>query len=225
MTLHAQSSTTPPSSIFPPLHAQALYALATIGRVTPARQREVLHAAAIAGARAGDDHLVASAWTDLVLVIGYNEGRQHEALSLEPFARAAVARAGDDPILEADLLNSVGIVLDELGRNGEAQRAFERSLALRENVLGENHSLVAASLNNLGDSLRLSGDLALARTSSKDRCGSNGPCWVHITEISPTPRKTSPPYSSSSVSYGRRGKTPSWPSSCMRSICPSSRGR
>lgn len=148
---------------FAPLRAEALYALATLGRVKPARQRQVLHDAAIAGARAGDDHLVASAWTDLVLVIGYNEGHQHEALSLEPFARAAVARAGDDPILEADLLNSLGIVLDELGRNGEAQRAFERSLALREGVLGENHALVAASLNNLGDSLRLSGDLSQAR--------------------------------------------------------------
>ena len=98
-----------------------------------------------------------------MLVVGYNQGKPKKGLELRPFAEAALARTGPDPVLRAKLLNTVAILKDELGEYEHAQELYRESLAIRKRQLGETHPLVAASYNNLGDSLRLQGKLRQAR--------------------------------------------------------------
>jgi CHAT domain-containing protein/Flp pilus assembly protein TadD len=68
-------------------------------------------------------------------------------LSLRPGDAANVEQS--EPLADANRLNQDGIQLYEAGRYEEAEPLYLRSLAIREQQLGENHPLVAQSLNNL----------------------------------------------------------------------------
>jgi tetratricopeptide (TPR) repeat protein len=119
--------------------------------------------AATIAARAGDTHLVAEAWIWLMMAEGYGAARYKEALAMRPFAEAATAAAGDDPVLDARLKNVVAIILDEMGDHVRAQELFAASLSLRERALGAAHPDVAASHSNLADSLHRQGRFEEAR--------------------------------------------------------------
>jgi tetratricopeptide (TPR) repeat protein len=70
-------------------------------------------------------------------------------------------------LFEASDLNERAIQLGNAGRYFEAELLYKQSLAIREKVLGPNHSEVAASLNNLvllyGKQGRYSEAIPLAR--------------------------------------------------------------
>jgi tetratricopeptide (TPR) repeat protein len=73
--------------------------------------------------------------------------------ALELFGRARRLRAnllGEDHHLVAQSLNSMGVVLKELGRFDEARAALERSLAISTATLGESHPVTTKALANLG---------------------------------------------------------------------------
>lgn len=148
----------------PSLLAEVLYEGGTGAKaLRPDAQYDVFVEAANLAAKARDDRLAARCWIELILVEGFNRGRQEDALELRAVAEAAVVRAGDPDDLRARLANRVGWILDEMGRYDEARAQYEESLERRERVFGKRHPIVASSLNALGDSLRLAGDYAGAR--------------------------------------------------------------
>jgi tetratricopeptide (TPR) repeat protein len=109
-----------------------------------------LHEAAQAAAEARDDLVAARAWTLLVGVVGFLDGRPAEGLALARFADAAVARAGAADSVGAELASMRGLVFDGLGKFAEARAQHERALEIRERTLGRDHLEVAQVLDNLG---------------------------------------------------------------------------
>jgi tetratricopeptide (TPR) repeat protein len=63
----------------------------------------------------------------------------------------------------ADLARKIGGYFLSVARYSDARPLLERALAIRERVLGAEHSDTAASLNNLAILLQDQGDLAAAR--------------------------------------------------------------
>jgi eukaryotic-like serine/threonine-protein kinase len=147
---------------YAPIRAETLRLLAKLQRYDPDRAERSWEELGVAAAEAHDDRLVAEAWIQRLLVVGYGKGEFEAALRMRSFAEAAVARTGHDPVLEATLLNAVGIIRDETGYHQEAQDLFRQALALRERAFGPEDPEVAKVLGNLGDSYRLSGDYAAA---------------------------------------------------------------
>ena len=89
-----------------------------------------------------------------------------ECDTLLPHALAAAGHAevlSSEPEAVGRLLNQVGLYLNGRARFTEAKPYFERSLAIREQVLGAMHPSTASSLNNLGLLLRDMGDYAGAK--------------------------------------------------------------
>jgi serine/threonine-protein kinase len=60
---------------------------------------------------------------------------------------------GAQPIVQAQVLDALGRVNDQLGRFADAERLLRRALELRRSHLGDNHLDVAATLNNLSNVL------------------------------------------------------------------------
>src|SRR5690606_12248268 len=59
--------------------------------------------------------------------------------------------AGGPADLAAEVRANQGVILTELGRFAEAERAQLAALALRKQLFGERHSEIAESLYNLGN--------------------------------------------------------------------------
>jgi tetratricopeptide (TPR) repeat protein len=73
--------------------------------------------------------------------------------ALELFGRARALRArllGEEHHLVAQSMNSMGVVLKELGRFDEAQATLARSLAISTATLGESHPVTSKAMANLG---------------------------------------------------------------------------
>ncbi len=62
----------------------------------------------------------------------------------------------------ASLLNRTGYYLDAKGEYSKAEPLYKRSLAICENVFGENHPIVATSLNNLAEVYKNQGEYSKA---------------------------------------------------------------
>ncbi|WP_437913932.1 serine/threonine-protein kinase [Sorangium sp. So ce302] len=135
-----------------PIEAEALLMLGRAARdahdapAAEAALREALRAAA----RARDDALAAEAWPQLIYVVGYLGGRHADALALQLAAEGAVERTGGDTLASARLLGTLGSVLDEQGKYGEAAQHVERALAGLEKALGPSHPEVGATWSRLG---------------------------------------------------------------------------
>ena len=114
---------------YAPLIARALVLRGSIeargGDVTSAPA--TLHEAAEHAARGKDDALVARSYTAIILALRAAR-KLDEALALAPFGRAAVARAGDDPMLLAMFEASLAAAYRELGRLDEASARIEAAL-------------------------------------------------------------------------------------------------
>ncbi len=137
---------------YPPIQAEAWYQLGALRE----RQGEYERAeadllrAAEAAARAHDDRLLARIWIDLILVIGDRLARPEEGRVYQRLADVTLTRAGDDPLLEAQMLHNLGNVLLVQGDYAGAEERYTASMQIRIEELGEDHPDVAASLNNLG---------------------------------------------------------------------------
>jgi tetratricopeptide (TPR) repeat protein len=123
-----------------------------------------LREAALQAARAKDDHLVAEVWTQLLFTTGDLQGKHADALALRPVVEAAIARAGDAPLLRASYLNDSGVVLMLDGKLAEAKAAHEEALAIRTRELGADALFTAWSHDGLGNTLVYLGDYAGGRT-------------------------------------------------------------
>ncbi len=130
----------------------------------PDTAAEAFRAAAQVAARAHDDHLAASAMTDLAWVVGQRQGRHEVGLGLADAAEILIARAGDPPNLRAMLGVRRGTMLGAIGRYDEAVTALRAAVADRltlDQRLG--FAGPGAALNALGEVLRDMGRTPEAR--------------------------------------------------------------
>lgn len=104
-----------------------------------------------------DDRTRAEALVRLVRVVGSFGGDHDSAARIGEDARAAIARLGSVPLLEANLETQLGNVAMVAGRYEDAIGHHQRALALREPLLGPNHTDVAISRNGIGNALTASG--------------------------------------------------------------------
>jgi len=87
---------------------------------------------------------------------------QGDSLAAEPLLRRAAAVQSEHPEQHprlANTLNTQGLTLRELGRLGEAEVAFRKSLELHSRFLGDDHPQLAVGLNNLALVIQSRGDL------------------------------------------------------------------
>lgn len=82
-----------------------------------------------------------------------------------PHLRAALAYPLADTAARATLLNELGQLQMLMGEFKPARPYLEQALALRREILGENHAQTAESYNNLGSLLRALGDYEKAQAA------------------------------------------------------------
>ena len=111
---------------------------------------------------AHDDELQARGWVERIGFAAMNAAPQ-DADRWIRFARAAIDRIGKPAELEASFANNQGVIAYFRGNYQAAIEAHQRALALRRELLGEKHPLVARSHSNLGIAFKQLGRLDDAR--------------------------------------------------------------
>lgn len=143
------------------LLAEALYTQSDIARHDQRYDQAVellLRCAEHAGA-AQHHELLAIVASDLVYVSGDRLGRIDEATRLGRLAAALVRLNHDAPALWSRLNSTLGISLQNAGRYEESERRLRDALAARRLRIRERPRLVFDSLNALGNTLVLAGNL------------------------------------------------------------------
>jgi tetratricopeptide (TPR) repeat protein len=106
---------------------------------------------------AGIDDLAADAAIDLVLLVGYHQGRPDEGSLWGAVAGALVERLGEAAALRgADLDNHLGLVAIQRSP-ATAREHFGRATEIRGEALGTAHPAYAAALDNLAGAERALG--------------------------------------------------------------------
>ncbi|MCA9652846.1 MAG: serine/threonine protein kinase [Myxococcales bacterium] len=118
----------------------------------PAAEEHLL-TAVVEAERSRDEPTAADAWIDLVWVVGVEQMRAEEALRWIRFAEASLDRLGDDPLRRAALDHDRGGVYYRLARFDEALRYYEQAYEVQREQLGEQHPMVAQTLNHIGNVL------------------------------------------------------------------------
>ena len=117
---------------------------------------------AYVGARsAGDDEVAAAAATALIGVTGASLARFEAGALWRDVAGAEVARSVD-PLAAADLAGETAAMALREGDYQRAEADSARALALRERVVGAQHSSLIPPLNQLGAALEKQGKFAAA---------------------------------------------------------------
>lgn len=96
-----------------------------------------------------DDEVRAEDATNLVWVVGYQEGRYDDAQRWARYADAILQRLGGHVLLQAWLLNNLGGLFEIRGEREAALRMQQEGLALKERALGRDHPDVGISEGNL----------------------------------------------------------------------------
>jgi tetratricopeptide (TPR) repeat protein len=120
-----------------------------------------LLSAALAAERGGNRSALARARTELVVAVGYGQGRAQEALTWSAQALNAI-EVGRDPI-EVRLRTALGLIHARQGDRDRAQREFEQALALAQTLLGPEDHGVATVFRHLAELHAAAGDLPAAR--------------------------------------------------------------
>lgn len=137
---------------FAPVLAEALHLRARLEQGTGDSTAAVatFETAIPIAADARDDVRVAQLWADLVHVLS-SLNRVDDALKLRPAAEAAFKRAGSPPAIEIKLLTSYGDVYMAQGTLADAQKQYERALAINDKTFGPTDPRFSSTiLNNLG---------------------------------------------------------------------------
>jgi tetratricopeptide (TPR) repeat protein len=114
----------------------------------PAAERALVDSYLAADA-SRDDEVRAEDATNLVWIVGYQQGRYVDAQRWAKYADAILQRLGGHDLLQAWLLNNLG-GLDEIhGEWEESLRMQQEALALKERALGPDHPDVGISEGNL----------------------------------------------------------------------------
>jgi eukaryotic-like serine/threonine-protein kinase len=108
------------------------------------------------------DGLKAQALADLVELVGYVEARAAEGRTFAKLAEGAIARAGGDELLQANLLSSRGDLEWRVRELDSALEHYRTALALRTKHLGPEHPDVATMLSSAGWVLMEQGQLSEA---------------------------------------------------------------
>ena len=82
------------------------------------------------------------------------EERLDEAVAVLQDALARARRDAGNPILTADILSELAVLLKNLRRNDEAEPMYKEALALRQQTFGDDHPMTSQSHNNYGVFLR-----------------------------------------------------------------------
>lgn len=137
---------------YAPLLAEALLLLGNVQMEMQSSDaaETTLAEAARAAARAKDDRRMAEALVALIHVRGAQQNHHAEALALRPAVDAAVARAGNDPVLRARTAMFLGTTLREQGHAARARELLERAVAIYSAEKGEDSLEVANALDELG---------------------------------------------------------------------------
>ena len=108
-----------------------------------------LFEAATVAERAGHWEVLARARTELVVVVGYRQGRAEEAAVWSSLAQAALERHHRRDLIEVRLLNARGLVARGQDDPSQARTHLEAALALAREVLPADHPGLASTLENL----------------------------------------------------------------------------
>src|SRR5690606_13895540 len=150
---------------YPPLLARAHFVEAMtfdyLGRSADAAAS--LHRALRAAAAARDDQLIASAQTALLWVVGYQQGRNEQALALKPIVEASVLRAGNTGSLRAEYLRQLGVLAVEQGALEQALDHFRQYLKVATETYQPDDPRVARAVMSVGRALSLLGRFDEAR--------------------------------------------------------------
>jgi tetratricopeptide (TPR) repeat protein len=138
---------------YAPLVAEALYWLGDVQqRRGDAKAAAATLLAAVASAESARDDLPrARALALLVWVSSERLSRYAEAHDYCALARAALARAGGDRVLETTIDAYEATILDNEGRYAEALALNERVLVRREQLFDANDMRIGAIYHNLGE--------------------------------------------------------------------------
>jgi serine/threonine protein kinase/tetratricopeptide (TPR) repeat protein len=150
---------------YQPAIAAALAVLADaeqdLGELAAAQQH--LYAAMAAATAGGDDVAVATAWIELVRLLGYERAQVDLALEQAAVAEAWVARLRGVSGPAQTLAATLGALHSSRGEHDVAYSHYERALALAEAEFGLEHPRISGLLNNLGEVRRRQGRHAEAR--------------------------------------------------------------
>jgi serine/threonine protein kinase/tetratricopeptide (TPR) repeat protein len=119
-------------------------------------EAEALYREALAIARRThppDSVAVTSALNNLGGVLEAEE-RMDEAVAVLQDALARARRIADAPVLTADILSQLAVLLKNLRRNDEAEPMYKEALALRRQAFGDDHPMTSQSHNNYAVFLR-----------------------------------------------------------------------
>ncbi len=120
--------------------------------------RTMLLQAVELGSAAGDDETVARAWSQAVFLVAQHFLRPGDARLMIPAARAALIRAGNPPLVEAQLELNLGTV-DYFDQNYEGARAhYARALEMFRAAGGPDYYKVSWGLNNVAMAQTALGD-------------------------------------------------------------------
>jgi tetratricopeptide (TPR) repeat protein/predicted Ser/Thr protein kinase len=122
-----------------------------------------LFAAALAAERGNNLSALVRARTELIVAIGYGQGRTDEALRWGALALNALGRDTGDPI-EVRLRTALGLVHARRGDRPAASAELEQALALAESTLGPDHLGVATVVGHLAALRAEAGELPAARS-------------------------------------------------------------
>src|SRR5208283_1691362 len=79
---------------------------------------------------------------------------------LDQGANQIETKLANQPVVQAQLLMTIGTVYESLGLYPQTQKLLEKSLELRRRVLGSQHPDTLGTMKELGRTLRLEGQLA-----------------------------------------------------------------
>lgn len=99
------------------------------------------------------DELVIELATIEIYISGYIEHDMVKAQHWANQARVFLQRIGGHDLLRAWMLNNIGVALDANGDKVAAAEEMEKSLHIKERILGKDHPDVSFSLANLADTL------------------------------------------------------------------------
>src|SRR4029079_15854238 len=120
------------------------------GRSNDARSAEkTLVDAFWAGDASRHDEVRATAATELVFVVGYQEVKFDQAETWSGTAEAVLQRVSGHELLRAWQLNNIGAVRGLRGRHAAAMESQNRAITLKERALGRDHPDVGISEGNL----------------------------------------------------------------------------
>ena len=136
---------------YQPLIAETLFVMGMMyckSNDVPAAERALVDSYLAADA-SRDDEVRAEDATNLVWVVGYQEGRYADAQRWAKYADAILQRLGGHVLLQAWLLNNLGGLFEIRGEREAALRMQQEGLALKERALGRDHPDVGISEGNL----------------------------------------------------------------------------